>query len=48
MRLAFLAPDNTEAILDGRQPVDFSADKLVKSLAGLPTDWEEQRAALGF
>lgn len=48
MRLAFLAPDITEAILTGRQPAELGADKLVKSSAGLPTDWEEQRAALGF
>lgn len=48
MRLAFLAPDIIEAMLAGGQPVDLSADKLVKSSAGLPTDWEEQRAALGF
>ena len=48
MRLAFLAPDITEAILTGRQPAELGADKLVKSSAGLPTDWEEQRAVLGF
>ena len=48
LRLAFLAPDVVEAILAGRQPVNLSADKLVKSSANLPTDWEEQRAALGF
>ncbi|MCG8506536.1 MAG: hypothetical protein MI755_18170 [Sphingomonadales bacterium] len=48
VRLTFLAPDIIEAILAGGQPVDLSADKLVKSSAGLPTDWEEQRAALGF
>jgi site-specific DNA recombinase len=45
--LAFLAPDITESILDGRQPVDLSLDRLL-ALMPLPLKWDEQRTALGF
>jgi hypothetical protein len=47
MRLAFLAPDITEAILDGRQPRHLSAQQLI-NMEDLPIDWEEQRIRLGF
>lgn len=43
--LAFLAPDITEAILDGRQPSNLKVEQLLKSL---PIEWPNQRAALGF
>lgn len=46
VRLSFLAPEITAAILDGRQPLELSALKL--SLANLPRDWSEQRRELGF
>jgi len=46
VRLGFLAPDITKAILDGCQPMELSARKL--SLASLPKDWSEQRRAFGF
>lgn len=42
--LAFLAPDITEAILDGRQPTALSLDDCVN----LPMIWTEQRRALRF
>jgi len=42
---AFLAPDIVEAILDGRQPHDLTAQKL---WSDLPTNWSEQRKRLGF
>ena len=45
--LAFLAPDIVEAILNGKQPVDLTAEKL-KRLRSLPKSWEEQRQLLGF
>jgi DNA invertase Pin-like site-specific DNA recombinase len=45
--LAFLAPDITEAILDGRQPVELTARHL-KRLKPLPASWVEQRKLLGF
>jgi len=47
VRLSYLAPDITEAILDGRQPPDLSADKLLAH-SRLPLGWHEQRAVLGF
>ena len=47
LRLTFLAPDITRAILDGRQPAGFTAQKLV-TYAALPFTWAEQRTALGF
>jgi hypothetical protein len=46
-RLALLAPDITEAILAGRQPVELTAARLT-SLPELPIDWSEQRRLLGF
>jgi len=43
LRLAFLAPDLVEAILDGRQPSNLSLEMLRKPL---PTSWSEQREVL--
>ena len=45
--LAFLAPDITEAILDGCQPLELSLDRVLAS-SPLPTSWTEQRTLLGF
>ena len=45
MRLAFLAPDIVEAILDGYQSTDLELERLMK---GIPISWNEQRRALGF
>jgi hypothetical protein len=45
--LAFLAPDIVEAILDGRQPVELTAEKL-KRIGTLPHGWDDQRRLLGF
>jgi len=47
LRLTFLAPDITRAILEGSQPGGFTAQKLVTHYA-LPLAWPEQRQALGF
>jgi len=47
VRLSYLAPDITEAILDGRQPHDLTADKLLAH-SRLPLGWHEQRAVLGI
>jgi len=44
-RLAFLAPEVVEAILDGRQPSNLSLEGLRDQL---PVDWLEQRALLGM
>jgi site-specific DNA recombinase len=45
--LALLAPDITEAILEGRQPVDLSLQRF-RSIVPLPIEWSEQRRVLGF
>jgi site-specific DNA recombinase len=47
VRLSYLAPDITEAILDGRQPPNLTADKLLAH-SRLPLTWHDQRAVLGF
>lgn len=45
--LAWLAPDITTAILEGRQPNRLSA-KTLRDLPDLPLDWMQQRQILGF
>ncbi len=45
MRLALLAPDIVEAIVEGREPSGLSLERLVK---GVPVVWEEQRSQFGF
>jgi DNA invertase Pin-like site-specific DNA recombinase len=47
VRLSFLAPDITQAILDGRQPSHLTADKLLAH-SRLPLAWPDQRTLLGF
>jgi DNA invertase Pin-like site-specific DNA recombinase len=47
VRLSYLAPDITQAILDGCQPRDLTADKLLAH-SRLPLTWHEQRRVLGF
>ena len=47
LRLAYLAPDITAAILAGRQPETLTLTKLL-SYRTLPLDWREQSRVLGF
>jgi site-specific DNA recombinase len=47
LRLSYLSPDITRAILDGRHPPDLTAAKLIR-LSRLPLSWEEQKRILGF
>jgi site-specific DNA recombinase len=47
LRLAYLAPDITAAILEGRQPEGLTATLLIGN-PRLPLSWQEQRTALGF
>ena len=47
IHLAFLAPDIAQAIIDGRQPLELTADRLMRSLP-LPMNWQAQREQLGF
>lgn len=49
IRLAFLAPDMISAIMEGRQPKDLTAVRLLQECCrGLPVEWQEQRSVLGF
>jgi hypothetical protein len=41
LRVAFLAPEITEAIIDGRQPPDLMLDSLKDAL---PMSWQMQKA----
>jgi DNA invertase Pin-like site-specific DNA recombinase len=45
--LAFLAPDIINAILEGSQPVELTATRLMR-MTNLPASWAEQRQYLGF
>jgi hypothetical protein len=47
VRLAFLAPDIATSILDGKQPAELTANKLMADTR-LPLDWRDQRKGLGF
>jgi len=47
IRLSTLAPDIIAAILAGRQPSGLNRQRLAR-FTNLPSDWTEQRAALGF
>jgi site-specific DNA recombinase len=48
LRLPWLAPDITTAILNGRKPPQLTAKTLMRLTPRLPTDWAEQRTLLGF
>lgn len=47
VRLAFLSPEITEAIVQGQHPIDLTAKKLLR-VSRIPIDWHDQRAVLGF
>jgi hypothetical protein len=47
VRLAFLAPDITKAILAGLESKGLTSEQLVR-LPRLPASWNEQRSLLGF
>ncbi len=47
VRLSYLAPDIAQTILDGRQPPDLTAEKLLDH-SRLPLAWHDQRTVLGF
>ncbi|HEV2625534.1 MAG TPA: hypothetical protein VGV62_10550, partial [Xanthobacteraceae bacterium] len=48
LRLPWLAPDITTAIVNGRQPQQLNAMTLMRRASRLPADWAEQRVQLGF
>ena len=45
--MAFLAPDIRDAIMEGKQPAELSAQRLTR-MPSLPPAWDEQRRLLGF
>jgi hypothetical protein len=47
LRLPWLAPDITTAIVNGRQPHQLNAMTLMRRASRLPTDWAEQRRLQG-
>jgi site-specific DNA recombinase len=47
IRLAFLAPDIVESIVDGGQPSDLTAEGLTRHIA-IPIEWRAQRAVLNL
>jgi site-specific DNA recombinase len=48
LRLPWLAPDITTAIVNGRQPQQLNAMTLMRQASRLPADWAEQRTQLGL
>jgi len=48
LRLPSLAPDIVTAIINGRNPAQLTAKKLMRLSPRLPIDWAEQRKLLGF
>src|SRR5262249_40818828 len=48
LRLPWLAPDITTAIINGRQPRQLNAKTLMRNASRLPVDWAQQRTLLGF
>jgi site-specific DNA recombinase len=47
IRLAFLAPDIVESIVQGRQPTSLTAEALTRHIE-LPLEWRSQMAALNI
>jgi hypothetical protein len=41
--LAFLEPEITKAILEGRQPTELTAKRLIRSALKLPVLWSDQK-----
>jgi hypothetical protein len=48
LRLPWLAPDITTAVLNGRQPQHLNAMTLMRRASRLPASWAEQRTLFGF
>jgi hypothetical protein len=48
LRLPSLAPDIITAIVNGKNPPQLTAKKLMRIALELPVDWTEQRKLLGF
>jgi len=48
LRLPWLAPDITMAIVNGRKPLQLNAQTLIRLTPRLSPNWAEQRKLLGF
>jgi len=48
IRLAFLAPEIVEQIVNGCQPPELTAQSLLNDRTELPLAWEAQHKVLGF
>jgi site-specific DNA recombinase len=48
LRLPLLAPDIVSAIVNGKNPPQLTAKKLMRLALQIPIDWSEQRKLLGF
>ncbi len=48
LRLPSLAPDIITAIVNGKNPPQLTAKKLMRLALEIPVDWAEQRKLLGF
>ena len=48
LRLPSLAPDIVTAIINGKNPPQLTAKKLMRLALEMPVDWTEQRKLLGF
>ena len=48
LRLPSLAPDIITAIVNGKNPPQLTAKKLMRLTPQIPVDWAEQRKLLGF
>jgi hypothetical protein len=48
IRLAFLAPDIVEAIIQGNHPPELTAQTLITRRIDLPLEWQAQKTALEF
>ena len=47
IRLAFLAPDIVESIVEGRQPTSLTAEAVTRHIE-LPLEWRSQKTALNL
>ena len=47
LRLTWLAPDIVAAIVDGRQSIGLTANRLMANIR-LPLEWQDQHELLGF
>jgi hypothetical protein len=48
IRLAFLAPEIVEAIIQGNHPPELTAQTLITRRIDLPLQWQAQKTALQF